>query len=370
MKAAVLRGHDSQFSVEDVSLGELRANEILVRVVGAGMCHTDLLPRDPAIAARLGLDAVILGHEGAGVVESIGSAVSRIAVGDHVVMSFDSCGHCRSCLRGAPAYCVEFAKRNVSGCRADGSTCAFAADGSSIQSRWFAQSSFAEYAVGTERNLVVVDKSLELALLGPLGCGLQTGAGSVLNDMRLGAGQSLAVFGTGTVGLAAVMAARIAGAKDIVAVDLTDSRLDLARELGATCVLRGDLVDLAAKIVAGGPGLDFTLDTTGATAVISTAIEVLGCPGKAVLVGGGGGGVNVPANMLAGRSITFSREGSAVPQLFIPQLIDYWRSGLFPFDRLIRTYPLADINRAEQDSISGKTVKPVLLTDNQPSQEP
>jgi aryl-alcohol dehydrogenase len=359
MKAAVLRGHDQPHHIEDVELGKLEPGEALVRIAGTGMCHTDMLPRDPAMASALG--PVILGHEGAGVVEQTGDGVTRVKPGDHVLISFDSCGWCRSCLSGAPAYCAEFEARNLSGQRSDGTTSAVCPAGTSIANRWFGQSSFAEYAVATERNLVTVDHDLPLELLGPLGCGIQTGAGSVLNEMKLRPGQSIAVFGAGPVGLAAVMAARLAGASDIVAVDLKQSRLEVARELGATRVVPGDAEDVVDQVTAGGAGLDFSFETTAVSSVINAAVAVLGRPGTAVLVGAGSGQLSVWPPLLAGRHVTYVLEGSAVPHVFLPCLIGYWKAGLFPFDRLVRTYPLSEINAAEADSLSGATIKPVLL---------
>ena len=360
VRAAVLRGHDKPFTIEDVTLGDLRDDEVLVRIVGVGMCHTDLLPRDPAMAAML--TPAILGHEGSGIVEQTGSAVTLVQVGDHVLISFDSCGHCASCRNGAPAYCDQFEARNLTARRPDGSTGATSASGEDLPARWFAQSSFAEAAITTERNLVVVDRDLPLELLGPLGCGLQTGAGSVLNEMRLAPGQSLAVFGAGAVGLAAVMAAKLAGAREIVVVDITQSRLDLALELGATRVVLGTDADVRAAVVGDGPGMDFSFETTAVSSVLNTAVAVLARPGKAVLVGAGGGELHIAPMTLSGRSVTFVLEGSAVPQLLIPLLIDFWQRGLFPFEKLTRTYAFADINQAESDSRSGVTIKPVLLT--------
>ncbi|XVV38365.1 NAD(P)-dependent alcohol dehydrogenase [Streptomyces sp. CA-100214] len=356
--AAVLRGHDQPHVLEEVTLSDLAPHEILVRVVGAGMCHSDMMPRIEALSKALG--PAILGHEGAGVVEEVGSAVVRLRPGDHVLLSFDSCGICANCLRAAPAYCLQFNAYNLSGRRRDGSAGAAADDGSPIAARFFGQSSFAHHAIATERNAVVIDPSLPLELLGPLGCGLQTGAGSVLNEMRLAPGQSLAVFGAGAVGLAAVMAAKIAGAREIVAVDLHDSRLEMARELGATRVVRGDEPDLVAAVRGDGPGLDFSFETTAVTPVITAAISVLAVPGKAVLVGAGGE-LAVTPGALIGRTVTYALEGSSIPQVFLPQLIDYWQRGLFPFEKFVRQYPMSEINQAEADSLSGATIKPVLI---------
>ena len=360
-RAAVLRTADGRFGIEDLVLGPIGPQELLVRIAGTGMCHTDLLARGPAFAAVL-LPAV-LGHEGAGVVAAVGNGITDFAVGDHVVLSFDSCGGCPQCRDGEPAYCREFGGSNMSGRRRDGSQGAIASDGTAVNSRWFGQSSYAGLAVATERNAVKVDPSLPLELLGPLGCGLQTGAGAVLNEMDLRPGQSIAVFGAGAVGLAAVMAAKIAGAADIVVVDLHPRRLDMALELGATRVYPGDQEDLAARIVGGGTGVDHSLDTSSVPAVMATAIAVLAPRGGAVLVGGGPGMLTIHPSQLAGRRLTYVVEGSANPREFIPILLEHWRAGRFPFDRFVRTYPLAEINRAEADSSSGATIKPVLIPD-------
>ncbi|WP_375501628.1 alcohol dehydrogenase catalytic domain-containing protein [uncultured Jatrophihabitans sp.] len=357
--AAVLRAAARGFEIEQVRLGALRPDEVLVRIVGVGVCHTDLAARDAGFLDRVG--PVILGHEGAGVVEVVGPGVSGIEVGDHVVLSFESCGRCRPCRAGQPAYCADFMLRNASGRRADFSAGAEDAQGGSVAARWFGQSSFATHAIATERNAVVVDRSLPLELLGPLGCGLQTGAGSVLNVMRLGPGQSIAVFGAGGVGLAAVMAARAAGAGEIVAVDLHDSRLQISEQLGATRTVRGDTADLAAAVTGGGQGLDFVLDTTGDSAVMAAAVAALGPGGQAVFVGAGLGILEVAPMSLAGKTVTYALEGSAVPHLFIPSLIELWQAGRFPFETFVRTYPLEKIAAAEADSLAGITIKPVLL---------
>lgn len=359
MRAAVLRGVDRPFEIEEVAVDDLRADEVLVRVVASGMCHTDLILRNPARAAEF--TPIIAGHEGAGVVEEVGSAVTRVRPGDHVLISFDSCGWCRACLTGAPAYCEEFTTRNMHGVRADGTASITDGAGRPVRNRWFGQSSFAERAIATERNLVVVAPDLPLELLGPLGCGLQTGAGSVFHEMALAPGQSIVVFGAGAVGLAAVMAAKIAGAGEIIVVDLHPSRLELAEELGATRVLRGDAHDLLAQIKRDSDGVDFSFDTTAVTDVITTAISALRQGGKAVLVGAGSGRIDISPVLLVGRTVTFVLEGGAVPQILLPQLVRYWREGLFPFDKLVRTYPLAEINQAEADSLSGATIKPVLV---------
>lgn len=358
-RSAVLRGTGDPYRVETVRIDDPGPGEALVRIAGAGMCHTDDFGRSGLLGDAF-LPA-ILGHEGSGVVERVGPGVTSFAPGDHVVLAFDSCGDCTACLQGAPSCCAWFESRNLTGNRPDGTGGARDADGAALTSRWFGQSSFGQYALATERNMVKVNKDLPLDLLGPLGCGIQTGAGTVLNVLRPGPGQSIAVFGTGAVGLSAVMAARLSGATTIVAVDLNPERLELALELGATRALGGADPALAAAMRGDGPGVDFAVDTTGTTSVMATAIEVLARPGAAALVGAGLDPFTVHPAALAGRTVTYVYEGGALPPVFIPRLLDLWRRGMFPFDRLIRSYPLDEINQAEADVKAGRTVKAVLL---------
>jgi aryl-alcohol dehydrogenase len=358
-RSAVLRDAAGPYCLETVTLDPPGPGEALVRLVATGMCHTDQLARSGLLGEAF-LPA-ILGHEGAGVVEEVGPGVSSVAPGDHVVLSFDSCGACPACRTGAPANCAEFESRNVAGTRADGTTPAADASGARLRSRWFGQSSFGEYCLASERGMVKVDRDLPLALFGPLGCGIQTGAGAVLNTADLRAGQSIAVFGAGAVGLAAVMAAKVAGASEIVAVDLHPHRRALAAELGATRVVDGAEPSLVAAVRGDGPGFDVSFDSTGVSSVMSAAVDVLTRPGKCVLVGAGVDTLTLLPVTMAGKSVTYIYEGDAVPQVFIPRLVELWRRGLFPFDRLITEYPLADIDQAEADAHAGKTIKPVLL---------
>jgi aryl-alcohol dehydrogenase len=357
--AAVLRDPDGPYRLEQVGLAEPGPGQVLVRIVGAGMCHTDVLPRAPG---SLSPPPIITGHEGSGVVESVGEGVEGVAVGDHVVLSFDSCGTCDNCGHGVPAYCDTFLFRNLLGRDLDGSTGVTDADGQQVSSRWFGQSSFATHAVAAARNVVVVDKSLPLELLGPLGCGMQTGAGSILGALDVQPGTSLAIFGAGAVGLAAVMAAKVAGATTIIAIDLHAHRLSLAEELGATHIIDGAAEDLVAQIQAiTGGGANYVFDTTGAPAVILKALASLRMAGKCGLVGIQNGDLVLDGLALVGKTVYGILEGGVHPQAFIPRMIALWQEGRFPFDRLVQTFPLSAINEAEQASLSGKVIKPVLL---------
>ena len=360
IQAAILRANDGPFTLETVEMAAPRRHEILVRIVGTGFCHTDVLPRNPGFLAQ---PPIILGHEGSGIVESVGSDVTDFAVGDHVLASFDSCGRCENCRRTHPAYCREFFARNLTGRAVDGIDTVHDAEETAVASRWFGQSSFASHVLLTERNAVKVDNSLPLEFLGPLGCGIQTGAGSILEALKVGAGSTVAVFGAGGVGLSAVMAARVAGAARIVAVDLHSSRLKTALELGATDVVLGSDPDVAKqirKLTTGGA--QFALDTTAVPEVVTSALSALRTTGTLGLVGAGARPITLaPDALSSGKNIMGILEGDVTPQVFIPQLIELWQQGRFPFDRMITTYPMPEINAAESDSASGATIKPVLV---------
>ncbi|GAA2251855.1 NAD(P)-dependent alcohol dehydrogenase [Streptomyces amakusaensis] len=362
VRAAVVRGKGEPFALEDLELdARMRPDEVLVRVVATGVCQTDLHARDQRPPVPL---PAVLGHEGAGVVERVGDAVTAVAAGDRVVMSYQACGHCRSCLSGAPAYCVRTFPLNFGGSRPDRTNALSGAGGETVHGHFFGQSSFSTHALATERNVVKVGDEVPLELLGPLGCGIQTGAGAVLNSLKVPAGASLVVLGSGAVGLAAVMAARIAGAGRIVAVDIVPGRLELARELGATHTVHAGEEDTAARIaeITGG-GTDFVLEITARPEMLTLAVDALAPLGTAALIGGAPPGTHAPVSMsalLGGRSVRGIAQGDSVPRLFIPRLIDLHRAGRFPFDRLISFYGFEEINRAVADARSGAVVKPVL----------
>jgi aryl-alcohol dehydrogenase len=362
--AAVQRQRGAAPVIERVRLGEPRFDEVLVRIVGTGVCHTDMVMRDQLVPTPF---PAVLGHEGAGIVERVGGDVAGLAPGDHVVLSFASCGSCPSCGHSEPAYCHSWFPLNFMGMRADGSSAIVDAEGSAVHSHIFGQSSFATHAVVNARNAVLVDPAIPLKLLGPLGCGLQTGAGAVLNSLKVRSGASVAVIGTGAVGLSAVMAARIAEASTIVAVDLKQIRVDIACELGAThgkVPGGGGMREVAAE--AGLPnGFDYIVDTTGSAPVGNDAILALAPRGEMALVGAYPPGAELVCDgthiLSGGRVIRGVVEGGAEPHSFIPRLIEYWRAGQFPFDRLIQFFPLSEIDEAIRLSEDGMVVKPVIL---------
>jgi aryl-alcohol dehydrogenase len=360
MRAAVVRQKGGPFHMEDVELDGPREDEVLVRIAGAGLCHTDLSGRDQRFPTPL---PVVLGHEGAGVVERVGRAVRSVSPGDHVVLSYLSCGTCPLCRRGRATLCLKTWDYNFAGLRPDGST-TVQKNGEAIHGSFFSQSSFATYALANEENTVKVTKDVPIEILGPLGCGVQTGAASVINSLRPRAGSSLAVFGTGGVGMSAVMAAAVCGCATIIAVDVNESRLKLARELGATHTINTTSTDPVERIrQITAIGVEYILDTTGIPAVVRRAVESLAPGGRCGMVAVSQDGTDLALDtgtMLQGREVFGIIQGDAVPHLFIPRLIELYKQGRFPFDRMIRFYRLDEINQAAEDSEKGVTLKAVL----------
>ncbi len=359
ISAAVSRGSGPAPVIEELEQEEPRPGEMRIRLVATGICHTDLHEHP----GRHSPQPIVLGHEGAGVVEKLGEGVRGFEVGDHVILSGNSCGRCPSCLNNRPTYCDLAMPLCFGGKRLDGST-ALACSGVAVHSHFFGQSSFASHAIVPERTAVKMDKDLPLEKLGPLGCGVVTGAGGVIEALKVGFGDTIAVFGVGGVGLSAVMAARLVGAKRIVAVDLVPDRLELARELGATDTIRADEDGLAAKIRAvTGRGVDFSFNTANAPAAHTAALECLAMNGTAGFVAAplGEWQPAMFAMLAGGKQLRGILGGDAHPGLFIPRLAEFWRQGRFPFDRLLTFYPFAEIARAFEDAHSGKAIKPVLL---------
>ncbi len=351
IQAAVLRRRGGPLKIESLELEGPRDDEVLVRMVASGICRTDIDFCDEWEEAG---NPVVLGHEGAGVVERVGKGVRGVQRGEHVVLSYQSCGHCRPCRMGRPTDCDHFYEVNFGFQRMDGSN---ALQRSGVRGHFFGQSSFATHALATERNLVKVPKDLPLEILAPLGCGLQTGAGTVMNSLAVSQGASIAIFGTGSVGLAAVMAARIVGAGPIIGVDINPMRLELALELGATHAIDSGHEDVASRIThITGRGVDYVLEITGDPQMHQLAMDVLNPHGTVALFAGGSGGESLPE----GRKTLGIIEGGSVPQRFIPKLIALYQGGQFPFDRLVKFYDFSRINEAMADAKRGDTIKPVL----------
>lgn len=362
-KAAVLATARASFQVQDVELADLRANEVLVRMVATGLCHTDL--GIWASGAPFPLPGV-LGHEGAGVVEQIGSGVAGIAIGDQVVLSFASCGECGSCRDGHPAYCSTWLQRNLfNGAREDGSP-TITMNGKAIGGHFFAQSSFAQHAIAEQRNVIVVGKDEDLVELAPLGCGAITGFGSMWYALDVQPGARVGVFGAGAVGMAGIVAAKLRKPEVLVAVDLVPERLALALSLGATHAVNGNDKDAVEQIraITRGAGLTAALDTTGVPAVARNAIDALGARGRFVTCAAPPPGTAIAVDfqgILPGKIVSGVTMGDATPQVLIPQLVELVKTGVLPLKRLTKHYRLDQLDQAAHDMHAGVTVKPVVV---------
>src|SRR5690606_25873469 len=323
---------------------------------------TDMVARDKVYDVP---HPIVLGHEGAGVVERVGADVRAVEPGDHVVLSYQPCGRCAPCLVGKPFYCIHTYALCFGGARLDGTTSTTDERGEPVHDHFFGQSSFGTYALANDRNVVKVPKEAPLERLGPLGCGIQTGAGAVINALRVQPGSSFVVFGAGAVGLSAVMAARVSGATTIIAADVVPSRLELAKKLGATHTIDSKTENPVEAIreLTGG-GADASLEATGIPAVLRQAIEAIGVTGTCGIVGaaplGAEASFDVNDVMIPGKTIRGILQGESVPDIFIPRLVDLHMKGLFPFDKLVKFYTLEEINQAAEDSEKGVTIKPII----------
>ena len=361
IKAAVTY-EKGKFQFDEVELDEPKADEVLIKIAASGCCHTDLGGRDQMAPWPI---PGVLGHEGAGIVEKVGDMVYGIKPGDHVVISYQSCGHCDPCLEGHPAQCDTWFPQNFLGRLSDGTTRLHTKDGQEL-STFFGQSSFATYAIANQRQVAVVDPEVDITLLGPLGCGFITGFGSVVNVLKCGFGDTIAVFGAGGVGLAAIMAARIVGCERIIAVGRNQPKLDMCLEVGATDVVNSKECDPVEKIreLTGGRGVKYAFDTSGVKSVIMQAIEASSTYATICTVAMSGDTLEIPIEshlMGPGRTIKGSTEGDAVAKTFIPKMVEYYKQGRFPFDKLCKKYKFEEIEQAFQDSLDGKVIKPIVV---------
>jgi Zn-dependent alcohol dehydrogenase len=359
--AAVVEELHGPFVVKDVELDEPGPGDVLVKVAATGFCHTDGIARDGDLPFPL---PGVLGHEGAGTVVAVGAGVTGVREGQNVVLGWPSCGACRNCQAGQPRYCLRMGELVGGGHRLDGVSALRTTDGAPLASHFFGQSSFATYSMTTASSVVPIPEGLPVELMGPLACGLATGAGAVFNTVRPEPGSSVVVYGVGTVGLAAVMAARNSAATTIIAVDRHASRLKLAGELGATHTIDATDTDpvQAVNDICGGPA-DAALDCTGIISVVRQAIDSVGMLGTAVLIGGAPAGAEFSADHLTtlwGKTIRGTLGGSGHGQEMIAALMDLHAQGRFPFDKLVEYFPLERIQDAVEASHSGAVVKPIL----------
>lgn len=354
--AAVTREANTPFSIERVELDAPKANELLVEIKAVGICHTDIAAMQQHLPIPL---PAVLGHEGAGIVAQVGSGVTQFSVGDHVALSFASCNHCSPCIEGRPYACHNMFAVNFAGTMPDG-TQRLHTDGEALSS-FFGQSSFATHAVVQESSAVKIDDDIPFSVAAPLGCGVQTGAGIVLNQLRADYSSRIAIIGCGTVGMSAIMAARLAGCSTIVAVGGRLQSLELARELGATHTInRNDTNDLTTSLREISPeGFDFAIETSGVEGMIKSALAALHFTGK--MVTAGAGTITLHTGLeLGARSIMGVTEGNSLPQVFIPRLLRLYKQGWFPVDKLIKTFSFDHIEEAFEASNNGSAIKAVL----------
>jgi aryl-alcohol dehydrogenase len=351
--AAVVRSARAHFAMETLDLEAPRKDEILVRIAAAGLSHTDLLARDQDLPVPL---PAVLGREGAGWVEEVGSAVTKFARGDRVVLTFRS---------GEPSlHGPDLLELNLAGARRDGSS-PLSREGERITGAFFGQSCFASHALATECNAVRIEEDVPFPILAPLGGDVQIGAGAVMNALRPQPGSSIAIFGAGAAGLSAVMAARLAGCHPIIAVDIKASRLQLAEAIGATHTFDPDGIDAVEAILAiTAHGAEFSIETTGLSGVTGQAIECLAPGGSCALAGVAAAGAKAMLDvhrLRLGRTVRGCVFGDSVPALFSPRLLGLYRLQRLPIDRMLAEYRFDDINQAADDILSGAAVKPVLV---------
>jgi aryl-alcohol dehydrogenase len=364
ISAAVCRAHGQPFSIEPAMIEDPLADEILVRIMGVGVCHTDIVAQDGGLY-QIPLPAVF-GHEGAGEVVAVGANISTVKRGDNVVLSFGACGQCARCQHHESAYCTQAFPINYSGVRSNG-TSALSIGGAPVSGHFFGQSSFASYAIAYESNTVVLPDGFDASMMGPLGCGIQTGAGAVINTLACKPGSSLLITGGGTLGLSAVMAASVQGCATIIVSEVHASRRDLALSIGATHAIDPRSAPVAEAVRGIAPaGVDYAFDTTGLPDVMAGALASLGARGTLAIAGlppRPDATIAVPVlPMIAyGQTIKGLVEGDASPKSFIPHLADLYRQGRFPIDSLMKKYPLSQINEAISDQKQGLCVKPILI---------
>lgn len=360
--AAIMPGASQPFSIETITVDGPQAGEILIDIKAVGVCHTDLAVASGAFGTVF---PAVFGHEGAGVVLAVGDGVTKVAPGDKVLLTFNSCGACKRCKDHDPAYCETFTAINMTCTRPDGSS-RLHKDGANLSDNFFGQSSFASKAIANQRNVVKLSPDADLAMLAPLGCGIQTGAGAVMRSLEGKAGQSLVVIGGGAVGLSALLGGKIVGCSPIIVIEPQAGRRDMATELGAAHVIdpaKGDVADAVRAILPAGA--DLVVDTSGFMPVVNSAINMLSNKGRLGLVGVPGSlDAALPVPIIQwitiGGTVRGIIEGDSEPDVFLPELIEHHKAGRLPYDKFVTTYPFDQINQAIDDAHQGKSIKVVL----------
>ncbi|RSL67348.1 hypothetical protein CEP53_003023 [Fusarium sp. AF-6] len=359
--------------LEDVQVSEPGEYEAIVEMVASGVCHTDLgcgTAPDGTPGFPVPPYPRVLGHEGAGFVRAVGSKITKVKPGDAVLLSFAFCTKCHNCKFGAPGYCHEFSALNFTGTKK-----AFqfpTGTGPDVGGSFFGQSSFSKLSRVQETSLVNVSQLVrnknDLKLLAPLGCGIQTGAGTVTELAAAKPSDKVAIIGLGGVGLAAIMAAKLKGCRTIIGIDRVPARIEMAKKLGATHGIDtsniSNLVDEVRKVTEGS-GSTITVDATGVLPLIQQGLEFTANQGKMILLGvapmDAGLEIAVVPYMVTGKQIMGSMEGGVYPEDYIPKMIRWYQNGEFPVDELIKFYPVQDYQKAIRDMEDGSTIKPVLI---------
>ncbi|KUJ06727.1 putative alcohol dehydrogenase [Mollisia scopiformis] len=367
-RALVVEKPGSPFILQDVTLDEVRDNEVLVEMKYTGLCHTDIVVQQGLMP--VGDYPAILGHEGAGIVRRIGRSVKdkSLIVGDEVLLSFSSCGNCSYCAQSQNGSCPHITAINFTGTRlADGSNPARLHDGTAVRSKFFGQSSFSKLAVVSETSILKCElSSEEFAIMAPMGCGYYTGAGTVMRVLRPKQETTFAILGMGAVGLSALMTAKAMGVQRVIAVDILDTKLDLAVSLGASDIINsGRITSISAAIKdLVSEGVNQILDTTGLGFLIEDGIRALGHGGTFALVGTPRPGQSIAIDpldfFLSCKRIIGVIEAASNPVQVIPELVDLHRKGLFPIEKLSHLYSVNGLDQALVDLKAGTVVKPIL----------
>lgn len=367
VKAAVLHDFNQDFVIEEIDQAEPGPNEVRVKLVSCGICHTEEAYRTKEWGTPLKMP-IVMGHEGAGVVVKTGPGVTRFKVGDKVCMTTPYCGECDACRSGRTWYCERTGELLVGGLDYNGKT-PLSLNGKPVYTL-FNQSAFQEYTVLHINNCVKMPDDFNMKIAGPFGCGLRTGAGTVYNCLKPKVGEWVSIFGTGTVGNAAMWMAKAMGAR-VVMIDINQKRLDDAKAQGADAVLNTsgmtDFREIGQKIIelTGGKGADYSVEGTGVPLCHKSAMFSLKFGGHCGQVS------NINAMSFDsyskdcndGKEITFIKMGNVAGDEIIPVMADMYQRGLFPFDKMITFYKFEDVNQALADMVAGKVYKPVLLFD-------
>lgn len=364
MKAAVLHETKQPLRVEEVELDPPANGEVLVRVGAAGVCHSDYHFMNGDLPITL---PCVLGHEGAGVVEEVGEGVTSVRPGDHVVMLFRaSCGRCQFCQRGRPALCAMAGQLRTTGLLLDG-TSRLHHDIGPLH-HFLGVSCLAERAVLPEQGVVKIRGDVPLEVAALMGCSVMTGIGAVMNTAGVEPGASVLIIGAGGVGLNTIMGAVLVGANPIIAADLLDSKLELARSFGATHAINSKEEDLVAAVreLTGGEGVDYAFEVIGNSQTMTAAYQALRRAGTAVAVGIPPFGTEMTINagelVYQEKTLKGSYYGTARPQSDMPRLLDLFMAGRLPLDRLVsRRYRLEEVNDAYAALLAGEVARSVVI---------